>query len=40
MREFTSMDVFLLIEATKWTLALAAIALVGGFMGGLLIALM
>lgn len=40
MREFTAMDVFLLIEAAKWTLALAAIALVGGFIGGLLIALM
>lgn len=40
MREFTSIDVLLLIEAARWTLALAAIALVGGCIGGLAIALM
>ena len=40
MREFTSIDVLLLIQAAQWTLALAAIALVGGTIGGLAIALM
>lgn len=40
MREFTYIDVILLVEAARWTLALAAIALVGGSIGGLVIALM
>lgn len=39
MRDFSITDIFLIIEAARWTLALSLITLLGGGMGGLLIAL-
>lgn len=40
MREFSLGDVLLLLESVRWTLALSVMALVGGILGGLAIALM
>jgi len=40
VREFSWLDVLSIIEAVRWTLALAFIAFVGGSLGGLAIALM
>jgi len=39
MREFGSTDIWFIVLAVRWTLALAAIAFVGGAVGGLLVAL-
>jgi len=40
VRAFSWIDVISIVEAARWTLALALIAFVGGSLGGLLIALM
>jgi len=40
VRDFSWLDALSIIEAARWTLALALIALVGGSFGGLVIALM
>jgi len=40
MRAFSFLDVIAIVEATRWTLALALIALIGGTIGGLIVALM
>lgn len=39
MRDFSISDVWLIIEAARWTLALSLIALLGGGIGGLIVAL-
>lgn len=39
MRDFSFSDVWLIIEAVRWTLALSLIALIGGGLGGLVVAL-
>jgi polar amino acid transport system permease protein len=39
IRPFTAADVLIIFEAIRWTIALSAIAFVGGAIGGLLIAL-
>jgi len=39
MREFGTADVWFIVLAVRWTLALAAIAFMGGAIGGLLVAL-
>jgi len=40
MRSFSWFDVLAIVEAARWTLALALIAFAGGSLGGLIIALM
>jgi len=39
MREFGTTDIWFIVLAVRWTLALAAIAFIGGAVGGLLVAL-
>jgi len=39
MRDFSISDVWLIVSAVRWTVALSVIALIGGSVGGLLIAL-
>lgn len=39
MRDFSFSDVWLIVEAVRWTLALSLIALIGGGLGGLVVAL-
>lgn len=39
MRSFSIVDVWSIVEAVRWTVALALMALVGGSIGGLIIAL-
>ena len=39
MRDFSLSDVWLIVEAARWTLALSLIALLGGGIGGLIVAL-
>ncbi|WP_258128866.1 amino acid ABC transporter permease [Achromobacter anxifer] len=39
MRDFSVSDVWLIVGAVRWTLALSVIALMGGSLGGLLVAL-
>jgi len=39
MREFGATDIWFIVLAVRWTLALAAIAFIGGAVGGLLVAL-
>src|SRR5690606_5832659 len=39
MRDFSITDVWLIIGAVRWTVALSVIALIGGSIGGLVIAL-
>lgn len=39
MRDFSISDVWHIIEAVQWTLALSVVALVGGSVGGLIVAL-
>jgi len=39
MRDFGTADIWFIVLAVRWTLALAAIAFIGGAVGGLLVAL-
>jgi len=39
MRDFGATDIWFIVLAVRWTLALAAIAFIGGAVGGLLVAL-
>jgi polar amino acid transport system permease protein len=39
MRTFGSADMWFIVEAAKWTLALSLVAFIGGMLGGLVVAL-